>query len=133
MFLHEEVHAMRISICEVDAVTTVVLKGALVDPGPVAELHLTIDELLAAGRKRLAIDTRLLSVIDTVGMAEIFDTTRRARKVGVEVMLITRAMIDGREFKRVLKLDVHIESCETEEVGIAAVNRRRRKNDTNRD
>ncbi|MEK7583988.1 MAG: hypothetical protein AAB490_01980 [Patescibacteria group bacterium] len=124
---------MRISICEVDAVTTVVLKGALVDPGPVAELHLTIDELLAAGRKRLAIDTRLLSVIDTVGMAEIFDTTRRARKVGVEVMLITRAMIDGREFKRVLKLDVHIESCETEEVGIAAVNRRRRKNDTNRD
>src|SRR3989338_979294 len=68
-------------------------------PWSVAEFHLMIDELLEAGRKKLAIDTRALSVIDTVGMAESFDSTRRARKFHAEVVLITRAMIDGKEFK----------------------------------
>ncbi|OGY92972.1 MAG: hypothetical protein A3B31_00345 [Candidatus Komeilibacteria bacterium RIFCSPLOWO2_01_FULL_53_11] len=124
---------MRIDITETEGVTTLVLSGALVDPGPVAELHLMIDQLLEAGRKKLSLDLRSLSVIDTVGMAEIFDATRRARKVGAEVLLITLTMIEGQVVTRVLKLDVHIESCETDEKGLAAVNGGRRKNDTNRD
>lgn len=116
----------KIEIAEIEGVTTLILKGALVGTVPVAQLHLTLDHLLSDGRKKLALDTRGLSRIDTVGMAEIFGSVRRAKKAVADLSLITNAFVDGRVTMRIFRLDVHIESFDTEEKGIVACSKRRR-------
>ena len=126
MYVFHREFAMRITITEIGGVTTLVLKGALVDPGPVAELHLTIDHLLTAGRKKIMIDLRMLSRIDTVGMGEVFGSVQRVHEAGSQLSFIPTPFVEGRVVTRTFRPHVCLESCVTEGEGIKACSRKRR-------
>jgi len=104
----------------VDGVTIVDLMGDITLGGGSGVLRESIRELIASGKKRIVLNLREVTFIDSTGIGELMSALVTARKTGSELRLLNPTP-RTREVLETTKLNTIFEVYDDEEAAIASV------------